>query len=245
MNIQLIKSNDCDQHIAKELKNKLPTEYHQQLIIQLNSKDIHIKAPESTLDTLTLSVLDEKAEQLSQSINAQQPLLKALGKDILKRKSHIIDATAGFGHDSFIMCRYGLEVTSIEQDPVVYAVLDALKNMLLKKYPQLHWQVLHGDSIHWLEHISQHKQVDAIYLDPFFIKKAKALPKNRMQWLQQLAAQEAPSAETLFNHAMSTNIAKIIVKRDLKAAYICNQLPNAGSITQKTSRFDCYFRPKT
>ena len=243
MTIQVIKDNTCDQHIAHELKNKLPPISAYQLNIAITHDSLLVSTPELNLEPLALSVLDNKAQHLEKTLHAQQPLLKALGKDILTEKATVIDTTAGFGHDSFIMCAYGLHVISIEQNPIIFALLDCLKNMLLKQRPTLRWDVIQGNSIHWLEHIQHNYPAKAIYMDPFFEKKQKALPKNRMQWLQQLAGDDTPSPEALFNQACQTPITKVVVKRDLKAPYLCNKLPNSGSIIQKTSRFDCYYQP--
>tara|TARA_B100002019_G_C21182129_1_gene554267 strand:+ start:309 stop:1043 length:735 start_codon:yes stop_codon:yes gene_type:complete len=244
MTIQVIKSNTCDQHIVQELKSKLPPTSPHPLCINITHDTLELSSPTQDLDPLRLSVLDTKAQHLQKTLNAQQPLLKALGKDVLSNKGTVIDATAGFGQDSFIMCTYGLHVISIEQNPIVFAILNCLKNMLLKHNPAIRWQVIHGDSIHWLDHIQHKHQVKAIYLDPFFAKKQKSLPKNRIQWLQSLASNDAPAPEVLFNQALQSPIAKIVVKRDLRAGYLCNRLPNAGSITQKTSRFDCYYHAR-
>ena len=241
MNIKLIKGSDCDHHIFSELKQKIPNQYPIEITVKVYQEYIELESKTLPLDPLYLSVLDLRAQHVVKTLNAQQPILKALGKDILHNKGKVIDTTAGFGNDSFIMSSYGLSVISIEQDPLVYCILDTLKNMLLKKRPDISWQVMQGNSIHWVEHITSKHAIDAIYLDPFFQKKSKSLPKNSMQWLQKLSS-SSPDTQALFDHCQRTNVSRIVVKRDLKAPYLSNKLPNAGSIVQKSSRFDCYYR---
>ncbi|MEC8383471.1 MAG: class I SAM-dependent methyltransferase [Pseudomonadota bacterium] len=245
MSIKCIKHTNCDPNIAAQLKNRLSKSPHTNLEVHLHIDHIILIQHNTTLQPLKLSMVDSKATYFHQSIRSTQPLLKAIGKTICTEKGLIIDATAGFGQDSFIMASHGLEVISIEQNPIIHAILECLVAMLIQKKPHIKWKVLYGKSEHWLKHICSKKQPNAIYLDPFFHKPKKSLPKNAMQWLQELATKDTLSAEELFQRTLHQSIEKIVVKRDIKAPYLCNLFPNAGSITQKSSRFDCYFRSQT
>jgi 16S rRNA (guanine1516-N2)-methyltransferase len=84
----------------------------------------------------------------SGGLSRKQPLVKAFGQ----RVRTIIDATAGLGHDTFLLACCGFEVTALERNPVVYALLrDGLRRAELD--PRLRaamngrLRVVHADAL--------------------------------------------------------------------------------------------------
>lgn len=206
--------------------------------IHLCPQAIDITDPSDTLAPLKLSFTDATAAYLQKTLTAKQPLLRAIGKIHLPPAT-IIDCTAGFGQDSFILTSAGHHLVSIEQNPVVYLLLATSIKLYKQQHPDCTWQAVHANSCSWLQ--QNRKKVDAIYLDPFFEKNTSALPKNRIQWLQKLADTTDNHDARLLNQALLADCGRVVVKRDLKAPFLNNIKPNSGSIQQKSSRFDCYY----
>lgn len=84
----------------------------------------------------------------SGGLSKKQPLVKAFGQ----RVRTIIDATAGLGHDAFLLACCGFEVTALERNPVVFALVrDGLRRTELD--PRLsaalngRLRVVHADAL--------------------------------------------------------------------------------------------------
>jgi hypothetical protein len=173
------------------------------------------------------------------NLSKKQPLGKAVGRET----HHILDATAGFGHDAFLLACMGYRVTACERSPVVYTLLkDALDRA--EKTPQLA-QALGGrltiqntDSIHWL---TEHKTTrEAIYLDPMFdpAHYGSALPKKPAQLLRALIGPDE-DAGVLLNKARAI-AHRVVVKRSNSDPPLNHQPTH--SIYGKTVRYDVYMK---
>src|SRR5690606_5526316 len=99
----------------------------------------------------------------------------------------ILDATAGWGRDSFILASLGFEVTMIERSPIVAVLLkDALKRAANNEAcKRMH--LIQDDAVHYLQPLAEKNRPDVIYLDPMFpARKKSALVKKEMALLQTL-----------------------------------------------------------
>ena len=98
--------------------------------------------------------------------------------------SHVIDATAGFGHDSLILASTGAQVTMLEQQPIMALLLLAEQQRMScqpnwqKLMSRLH--IIHTDALNYFiqdfashqdtlaSSILDNRSIDVIYLDPMF-----------------------------------------------------------------------------
>ncbi len=159
----------------------------------------------------------------------------------LKPASHpvIVDATAGWGRDSFILAARGYHVIMLERSPMVYALLnDALTRAQAHQATAAiaaKLQLINADALDWLP---AHPKPDVIYLDPMFpMRKKSALVKKEMILLQDLLGAEDDTA--LLELALTCASKRVVVKRPRLASFL-NGRKSDFSITGKNSRFDVY-----
>lgn len=168
-------------------------------------------------------------------------LLKAMQ---LQADMTVIDATAGFGHDSLILASTGASITMIEQQPFMYLLLK-LEQQKMLEHPN--WQKLmsrlticHGDALDLLANLPK---VDRVYLDPMFPADSyKSAVNKNMQILHSLTTPPSISQEQrLLSNALqqTTATGMVIVKRPKSAAFLGNQ-PPATSLSNEIVRFDSY-----
>ncbi len=169
-----------------------------------------------------------------------QPLAKAIG---LKQgqSPRVIDATAGFGRDAFVLASLGCEVTMLEQNPVMSLLLaDALKRaQATAEIVDIaeRMRLEQTDAVDYLQQTTT--TADVIYLDPMYPSREKsALVKKDMQLLHQLVGADTNSA-ALLAVARQKALKRVVVKRPKGAGYVGEQKP-AASIESKNTRYDLY-----
>jgi len=143
------------------------------------------------------------------NLSHKQPIGRAIGS----RAETIIDATAGFGHDAALLACMGWQVTAVERDPFLAAMVqlsltDAKGCEDLWDLIGFRMSVVCGDSKEYL----QTHTADVVYLDPMFAGRSKrsALPKKAAQVLQTLAS---PSDDAALLAAASHAANRVVVKR--------------------------------
>ncbi len=168
----------------------------------------------------------------------KQPIAKAVG---LRGKKDspvtVIDATAGWGKDAWLLASLGCRVLAVERSSVV-AVL--LKDGLLRagtRSPQTleRLSVLAADSRDLLRRIAQAGQgssveglpeeaqgfvrPDVVYLDPMFAgaERRKTAEKYPMRVLRRLVGADGDARE-LFDCAMQAAGRRVVVKRPAKGS---------------------------
>lgn len=171
-----------------------------------------------------------------------QPIAKAVG---LKKGANpsIIDATAGLGRDAFVFASLGCQVTLVEQQPLVAALLaDAMQRAQTNAETAeiiARMQLHHVDAMDYLASLSEAERPDVVYLDPMYPAREKsALVKKEMQLLHQLVGPDSNS-EDLLNLARKVALKRVTVKRPKGADYFANQKPHV-SIESKNTRYDIY-----
>jgi 16S rRNA (guanine1516-N2)-methyltransferase len=169
-----------------------------------------------------------------------QPLAKAVGLKQGQNPS-VIDATAGFARDAFVLASLGCTVTMLEQNAIMAALLaDALSRATQNADIAditARMQIHHSNAIAFLTENSI--TADVIYMDPMYPTREKsALVKKDMQLLHQLAGADTEGAELL---AIARQKAgkRVVVKRPKGAEFVGEQKPSA-SIQSKNTRFDIY-----
>lgn len=164
----------------------------------------------------------------------------------LQAGMQVIDATAGFGHDSLILASTGANVAMIEQNPRMFVLL---QHEITKMKSHPHWQKLmnriklyFGEAVDILPTLSK---ADVVYLDPMFPNnsyKASQVGKH-MQILHTLVTPPTFEQELqLFDtakHQLNAS-GRGIVKRPKHAPYLANKIPQE-SWQGGVLRYDCYF----
>ncbi len=176
--------------------------------------------------------------------------------------SHVIDGTAGFGHDSLIIASTGAQVTMLEQQPLMALLLLAEQQRMSA---QPNWQkllsrlhIINTDALRYLESYQETSArkatavVNVVYLDPMFPEDSYQDSKTgkgakvgkHMQALHHLAGPPTPLEEQqLLKSAqalVSTYSGRVIVKRPQQAPFFANQSPD-DCWQNDAVRFDGYF----
>lgn len=161
----------------------------------------------------------------------------------------IVDATAGFGRDAMLLALLGCEVTAIERDPIVAALLidgvhRALEHPDLEEAVQL-LKLMTGDSCKILSELDT--PPDVIYLDPMFsTKNRNARPKKEL-WALARLVRDDDDGSTLLANALKTGCQRVVVKRPYKGVPLSvfdGRLPDV-QFRGTTVRFDVYLQPQS
>ncbi len=147
------------------------------------------------------------------SLSHKQPLARAVGRSTRT----ILDATAGLGHDAFLLACLGWQVHAVERNPIIFTLLNesilSIKgDGQIEKVLGDRLRIYNKDAGSWLRD-SDNPPVDVIYLDPMFDgKRSSALPKKPAQILRQIVGNDL-DAQELFHTAMECAVNKVVVKR--------------------------------
>lgn len=158
---------------------------------------------------------------------------------------HLIDATAGLGHDGLLLAWLGAQVTLVERHPILWALLFA-SHQQAAQHPDLavvcrRIKIVHAEST---DYLAQH-QADVVYLDPMFpvVESARnkvALVKKDMQLLHRLLhADGIDLGEQLLPLAQRA-AKRVVVKRPRHAPALAQQIPHHQWLGD-ACRFDAYF----
>lgn len=156
----------------------------------------------------------------------------------------VVDATAGFAADGFVLADLGARVLLCEQHPLLAAMLDLSVHRL---------QTAPSD---WRQVVASRLSVragdtrtlpatelgsrDVLYLDPMFPAGRRSAAGKGMALLQRLlAASPADAGEALLRWALGQPVWRVVVKRPLKAPQLCS-LPPSHALAGRSVRFDVY-----
>ncbi|HAR75249.1 MAG TPA: 16S rRNA methyltransferase [Psychrobacter sp.] len=179
--------------------------------------------------------------------------------------SYVIDATAGFGHDSLILASTGAQVTMLEQQPLM-ALLLLAEQLRMNALPN--WQklmsrlhIINTNALSYFasfdnESVTANEQaVDVVYLDPMFPKDSYQDSKTgkgakvgkHMQALHQLARPPTLDEELQLLQSAQKMVrqqgqkqGRVIVKRPQFAPLLAHLAPSE-SWSNEALRFDGYF----
>lgn len=180
-----------------------------------------------------------------QSQFASELLFKAIG---IKPTSlpTILDVTAGFATDAYLLATRGCHVTALERQGVIVALLeDALRRATDEDQSQHNvFQRLSIQQVQAEQYLPRYGHIfDVIYCDPMFaISHKSALAKKPMQILQAFTKQDEDQtslALLAFQHAKR----RLVVKRNLQANALLPQKPTF-CVYGKTIRYDVYEKSK-
>ncbi|WP_236757851.1 class I SAM-dependent methyltransferase [Aeromonas cavernicola] len=154
----------------------------------------------------------------------------------------VIDATAGLGRDAFVLASLGCDVTMIERNPIVAALLEdgllrAQQDQEIGLWVKARMRLLKGPAVDNLLMLRDRPEV--IYLDPMFPHKQKsALVKKEMRVFQSLVGSDQ-DADALLPAARKMATKRVVVKRPAYADWLNFQQPTMA-IETKSNRFDVY-----
>lgn len=155
----------------------------------------------------------------------------------------VLDATAGLGRDSFVLAAYGFEVTLIERNAIVAALLnDGLQRAAQSAIADIvaRMQLVQNEALAYFIALADEQRPDVIYLDPMFahVEKSAQVKKDMRLFRQLLGTEHCDEAE-LLAAARATAKLRVVVKRAAKAAVLAGSEP-AYSLAGKAIRYDIY-----
>ncbi|QWA27524.1 class I SAM-dependent methyltransferase [Pseudomonas sp. RC3H12] len=157
-------------------------------------------------------------------------------------RPRVLDATAGLGKDAFVLASLGCEMTLIERQPLIAALLEdglARARGDAEIGPIVaHMQLLTGNAIERMR-AWEGEAPQVIYLDPMFPHRDKsALVKKEMRVFRPLVGDDL-DAPALLEAALALATHRVVVKRPRKAPIIEGGKPS-HSLEGKSSRYDIY-----
>jgi Protein of unknown function (DUF548). len=176
--------------------------------------------------------------------HSRELLCKALGR-LDPATACIVDATAGFGEDAFLLACQGYRLILLERSKVIGALLtDGLSRFYASPDPKnasIQLQCILQDAKIYLPQLASHTAIDVVYLDPMFpLRKKLALPRKEMSILRDLVGgEDEKDADDLLQVALSVARYRVVVKRQRLAAPLSGMTPTF-SLRGKMSRFDVY-----
>lgn len=181
----------------------------------------------------------------------KQDLPRSVGLD--KRPGlQLLDLTAGLGRDSFVLASLGANVTMVERNPVVHALLaDGLaraRQYAMEQDQELlaiieRMSLRAGSATEVLTSFDEAEQPDVIFLDPMFPERQKsAKVKKEMQAFHVLVGGDE-DADQLLAPAREAARYRVVVKRPSHAPVLAEEQPNYA-LTGKSTRFDIYTNRK-
>jgi len=231
---------------AKQLANKLSLPFSvlnkNQIQLVMTPQHIEIRAPDLGNPIFIDFVAGKNAHRRQFGGGRGQPLAKAIG---LKKGATptIIDATAGFARDAFVLANLGCQITLIERNPLIASLIEDALNRAKGDDDisdvMLRMSLINHDAIDYLNNLDHQQQPDVIYIDPMYPSRDKtALVKKDMRLLHQLAGVDTDSKQ-LLTTAQKKALKRVVVKRPKSAPFVGDQKPTI-SIESKNTRYDIY-----
>lgn len=152
----------------------------------------------------------------------------------------VLDLTAGFGSDAYVLASLGCEVTMLERSPFVAALVENGLERLFLKQPTLK-NKLHFICIEAKQYLlTLEMKPDVIYIDPMYPnKERKTAAKKEMTILRFLVGDDNDAVD-LLPLALAAAKKRVVVKRPRLAPQLNNHTPDV-TFKGKSSRFDVYF----
>ena len=253
--------------LTTELVTEKLNQKRRQQLSQIATQPILLLDEKDKLSWLSegLSVAPEwdKLQRRVVSAGRKSELLLQAAK--LTAESEVIDATAGFGHDSLILASTGAQVTMLEQQPLMALLLlaEQLRMSTLPNWQKLmsRLQIINTDALTYFARFNNYlgadneQAIDVIYLDPMFPEDSYQDSKTgkgakvgkHMQALHQLAHPPTLDEEQQLLQSAQAVVSqngqkqgRVIVKRPQFAPLLADQQPSE-SWNNEAVRFDGYF----
>lgn len=156
-------------------------------------------------------------------------LLRACGAG---QRPRLLDAMAGWGVDGLVLARRGCTVTLVERQPLMVALQQDLVRRSGLSGVRCHW----GDGF---DELVRPDTYDVVYLDPMFpVRRKRALPGKRLQWLAELAEPDGRTLEAWLDAARCCAVDRVVLKRRRRDPLL-DRAPD-WQILGRTVRYDVY-----
>lgn len=172
----------------------------------------------------------------------RQTLARAIGIKG-RARPRVVDATAGWGRDAFVLASLGCAVDLIERHPLVAELLaDGLRRAadnadLAAIVQRMH---LHRcDAKDYLGRLADAALPDVVYLDPMYPHTGKtAAVKKDLRLLRELLSDPADDSR-LLDTARTRARYRVVVKRPKSAPPLAGRAPDTR-IASANTRYDVY-----
>jgi 16S rRNA (guanine1516-N2)-methyltransferase len=157
-------------------------------------------------------------------------------------RPRVLDATAGLGKDAFVLASLGCDMSLIERQPIIAALLEdgLARGLRDREVGQIiaQMRLLTGNAIDLIR-AWEGEPPQVIYLDPMFPHREKtALVKKEMRLFRPLVGDDM-DAPALLEAALALATHRVVVKRPRKAPCIDGPKPSYA-LDGKSSRYDIY-----
>ena len=226
-----LRNKELSDFLDKTLNNYYDKVITKNLSINLSKDSIElINANYKKAVSISVDFLDKE-------INSKIKSRLSGKKDIFSKlfpikNSTLLDCTAGYGRDSYVLRSMGFNVTMIENSPVMSLLL----NDALKKLKLLNFNMYHGNSYDYLNH--SEKYYDYIYIDFMFNKlKKNSLSSKNDETLKLISFQENDK-NNLIRLAIKKSNNRVVVKEPKNS--LSNILKPEYTIKTKLLSFNIY-----
>ncbi len=172
----------------------------------------------------------------------KQPLLRSIGlKSGNDLPLTVLDCTAGYGQDAWLLASFGCEITTVERQPIMHMLLHDALERIKDIEPAIYQNLtlIHADAKAILqEAIDEGKQYDIVLMDPMFPEKRKATQRKSMQYARVIVGDDEDQ-DGLIELALRVARRRVSVKRPTQAPFL-GGLETGMQHHGKGFRFDVY-----
>lgn len=170
-----------------------------------------------------------------------EPVVRAV-RPAVGPDGRVVDATAGLGVDAGALWRAGLQVTMLERDPVLLALLEdglrRLRGAATSGHERLTLEA--GEARDRLATLPW--RPDVVYLDPMYPRSRGGAKRSGAAWLRAWLGEPGPdddeAARELLRIARAVARRRVVVKRPLRGPELAPGV--SGALRGTTTRFDLY-----
>lgn len=198
------------------------------------------------IENLELNIVNNKIELINYNykkkvkisvdfINKENEDFKKIFK---KKGTKILDCTAGFGRDGFILARYGFSVTMIEKNPITILLLrNGIRKLTQKFKINERLKLLYGDSYEYLR--LSNELYDYIYIDFMFNKFKNSSLSSKNDEALKLITNDRENRVRLLDIAKNKCKYRVVVKNHKHLPSIDNINPDY-QVKTKLLRYDIF-----
>ena len=172
----------------------------------------------------------------------KQPLLRSIGlKSGNDLPLTVLDCTAGYGQDAWLLASFGCDVTTVERQPIMHMLFHDALERIRDIEPDIykHITLIHAEAKEILqEAINEGKQYDIVLMDPMFPEKRKATQRKSMQYARVIVGHDEDQ-DDLVELALQVASRRVSVKRPTQAPFL-GDLETGMQHHGKGFRFDVY-----
>jgi 16S rRNA (guanine1516-N2)-methyltransferase len=214
------------------VRTELSEQFYFDLDEERNILSLHRVGSEDS--GLWVNFISEWGAYRKQKLTSADLLAKATG---VKKGLKICDLTLGLAGDALKLVYLGAEVTGVEQQPWIFALVENALERVKDMEAGRRLKIRLGSSLELIDELLLEHEV--FYLDPMFNHKRNALPKKGMQYLADIATDTDEASLAVMMRKIMEAKKRLVVKRALKAPLLGDLKPRR-QVLGKMVRFDVY-----